>query len=188
MYNKENTNNSSLNGSPLGDGGGTIEMRLWDYIDGASQESSVVEKLIEENTEWRTKYNELLEVQSLIRSTELEQPSLRFTKNVMEEIARLQIAPATKKYINTKIIWGIAAFFLTVILGFLAYGFSQINWSSASSNSSPIGVDLSQLDYGAMFNNTFVNAFMMMNVVLGLMLLDRYLNMKRKKLVEGRQF
>jgi hypothetical protein len=32
-----------------------------------------------------------------------------------------------------------------------------------------------------MFNNTFVNAFMMANVLLGLMLLDRYLSNKRKQ-------
>jgi hypothetical protein len=43
------------------------------------------------------------------------------------------------------------------------------------------------VDYSRMFNNSFVNLFMMANVVLGLMLLDRYLHMKRKKLREGHQ-
>jgi len=41
------------------------------------------------------------------------------------------------------------------------------------------------VDYGRMFNNTFVNAFMMLNVVLGLMLFDRYLNSRRKKWMEA---
>jgi regulatory protein YycI of two-component signal transduction system YycFG len=35
-----------------------------------------------------------------------------------------------------------------------------------------------------MFNNTFVNVFMMLNVVLGLMLLDRYLDRKKKELMK----
>jgi hypothetical protein len=35
-----------------------------------------------------------------------------------------------------------------------------------------------------MFNNDWVNAFMMINVVLGLFLLDRFLANKRKKFTE----
>jgi hypothetical protein len=160
-----------------------MESRLWDYIDGTSQEASAIEKLIAEHSEWRAKYAELLDVHGLMQASELEEPSLRFTKDVMEEIARLQITPAAKKYINTKIIWGIAAFFITVIVSFLVYGFSQVNWSSGNSGSSPVGIDFTSVDYSGMFNNTFVNFFMMLNVILGLLLLDRFLNMKRKKLM-----
>ncbi|MDQ3278097.1 MAG: hypothetical protein M3Q06_07210 [Bacteroidota bacterium] len=160
-----------------------MESRLWDYIDGSSREASTIKKLIAENIAWRTKYAELLDIHSLVQGTELEEPSLRFTKDVMEEIARLQITPAAKKYINTKIIWGIAAFFITIIVGFLGYGFSQVNWSSSSSSNTAMGIDFASVDYSRMFGNSFVNLFMMLNVVLGLMLLDRYLSMKRKKLM-----
>src|SRR5690349_8004057 len=105
MYSDENINDSSLNGAPVGDEG--MEARLWAYIDGLSEEASLIEKLVAENREWKEKYAELLDVHQLMGATELEEPSLRFTKNVMEEIARYQIAPATKEYINKKIIWGI---------------------------------------------------------------------------------
>lgn len=161
-----------------------MEFRLWEYIDGISEEPSVIEKLIAENAEWRNKYAELLEVHRMVLSTELEEPSLRFTKNVMEEIARLQITPAAKKYINEKIIWGIAAFFITVIVSFLVYGLSQLTLTGGGSSGQLN--DLTSVDYSKLFNNTFVNIFMMLNVVLGLMLLDRYLHMKRKKLIESR--
>jgi hypothetical protein len=164
-----------------------MEIRIWEYIDGVSEETTVIEKLIAENREWKAKYAELLDVHSLMQEAELEEPSLRFTKNVMEQIAKLQIAPATKKYINTKIIWGIAAFFITVITGFLIYGFYQVDWSDGNS-SSPVGIDFTGINYSPMFNNTFVNLFMMLNIVLGLMLLDRFLNMKRKKRLESRHF
>lgn len=165
-----------------------MELRLWEYIDGISDEPSAIEQLIAENAEWRAKYAELLDISQMLKASELEQPSLRFTRNVMDEIARLQIAPATKEYINKKIIWGIGTFFITVIVGFLIYGLSQVDWSTGSSNSSPLGIDFTSVDYSRMFNNSFVNLFMMLNVVLGLMLLDRYLNMKRKKLMEGQRF
>lgn len=160
-----------------------MESRLWDYIDGTSAEASAIEKLIAENSAWRAKYAELLDIHSLVQATDLEEPSLRFTKNVMEEIARLQISPAAKKYINTRIIWGIAAFFITAIVGFLVYGFSQVDWSSGSGSGSTAGIDFTSVDYSRMFNNSFVNLFMMINVILGLMLLDRYLSWKRKKLM-----
>ena len=163
-----------------------IESRLWDYIDGNGDiaERSAIEKLIQENKEWKEKYNELLEVHQLIGSTDLDEPSLRFTKNVMEEIAKYQIAPAAKEYINKKIIWGIAAFFITLIVSFFLYGISQVNWSEGSTGSG-LGIDFSKVDYSRMFNNTYMNVFMMANVVLGLMLFDRYLSNKNKKLKEA---
>lgn len=157
-----------------------IDERLWNYLDGISSdnEKTTIEKLLESDSEWKMKYHELLEVHQLISSSELEEPSLRFTKNVMEEIAKYHIAPATKSYINKKIIWGISFFFLALIIGFLIYGFGQIDWTAK--NDSTLPVDLSKFDISRFFDNTWVNVFMMINIVLGLFLLDNYLSNKRK--------
>jgi hypothetical protein len=173
--------NNDIRNSPLGDGG--IEQRLWSYIDGIDtrEERSSVEELLQNNLDWKNKYRELLEVHELMKSVELDQPSLRFTKNVMEEIAKYHIAPATKNYINKKIIWGIAAFFFTLIAGFLVYGFGQVDWSATDDSNTQLPIDFSQVDYSKFFNSNFVNAFMMVNVLLGLVLLDRILANKRKK-------
>ncbi|MBL7743579.1 MAG: hypothetical protein JNN00_08930 [Chitinophagaceae bacterium] len=158
-----------------------MEERLWSYIDGAvdAAERTVIEKLLQENAEWKAKYHELLEVNSLLQSSELEEPSMRFTKNVMEEIAKTHIAPATRTYINKNIIRGIFIFFITLLVAFLAYGFGQIDWTAKGDTNIP--VDLSKVDYSKFFNNTYLNVFMMINVVLGLFLLDRYLANKRKE-------
>lgn len=158
-----------------------MEFRLWSYIDGlgSAAERSAIMQLLNEHAAWREKYKELLEVHHSLTETELEQPSMRFTQNLMEEIARLQIAPATRKYINNKIIYGITAFFFTLIIGFLGYGFSQLDWSGGGSGKIG-GIDFSQVDYSRMFNNSFVNSFMMINIILGLMLLDRYLGQRKK--------
>ncbi|SHE85995.1 hypothetical protein [Flavisolibacter ginsengisoli] len=163
-----------------------IEVKLWEYIDGLAKadEMSAIEKLVQENAEWKAKYQELLEVHESLNLVELEQPSLRFTKNVMEEIARLQIAPAAKQYINSKIIWGIGGFFITVIVSFLVYGLAQIDWSTSQSVNTGVLDKITDADYTKVFNNTFVNVFIMLNVVLGLMLFDRYLNDKKKKLMK----
>lgn len=163
-----------------------MELRLWEFIDGFSlpEEKSRIEKLIRDKGDWNAKYKQLLEIHQLVENSELEEPSMRFTRNVMEGIAKLHIAPATKTYINNKIIWGIGIFFITVIVGFLVYGISQINWSESQETNNSNGIDFTKVNYSVLFNNTYLNIFMMMNVILGLMLLDRFLSAKRKKFIE----
>ncbi len=157
-----------------------MEERLWDYIDGVSslEEKNLVGKLLATDAVWKSKYQELLQVNELLQSSELESPSMRFSKNVMEEIAKLHIAPATKTYINKKIIWGISFFFIALIVGFLIYGFAQMQWTIGQDNS--LVKNLNKFDFSKIFSNPWVNAFMMVNVVLGLLLLDNYLGKKRK--------
>lgn len=164
---------------PLGDD--AMQTRLWDYIDGLSEpnESIAVQKLIAENAEWLAKYHELLEVHQVISATELDAPSMRFTKNVMDEIAKNHIAPATKNYINLNIIRSIAFFLVTLIAGFVIYCFAQIDWTSG--NTTTTGINLPSIDYTKIFNNTFVNIFMMLNIILGLLFLDRYLTKNKKQ-------
>jgi hypothetical protein len=158
-----------------------LEERLWNYIDGtaAAEEKTVIEKLLETDTAWKQKYHELLEVNNLLRSSELETPSMRFSKNVMEEIAKLHIAPATKTYINKKIIWGLGFFFIALFVGFLIYGFGQMDFNSGQETT--LSKNLEKIDFSKFFSNTWVNAFMMINVVLGLFLLDNFLTNKRKE-------
>ena len=170
----------------------SIEERLWDYIDGLAvpEEKSAIEQLIDSNIEWRNKYHELLEVHQLMsKSLELDEPSMRFTQNVMEDIAKYQIAPAAQSYINKRIIRGIFAFFLLTIAGFLIYGFGQMNWSGGGSGSTtlPFNIDANRInsfDFSKLFNSTYTSIFVMVNAVLGLVMLDMYLGKKKKQLQE----
>jgi hypothetical protein len=165
----------------------TMEDRLWDFIDGLSSpaEKSAIETLIAENVEWQRKYKELLNVHQLMVGSELEEPSMRFTRNVMEEIARHQVAPATKTYINKNIIRGIGAFFLSLIAGLLVYFFATVKLPSGGSTSSqPVKLPsvhleaLDKVDYGKLSGNLPVTLFMLITVVMGLVLLDLYLRRK----------
>jgi hypothetical protein len=160
-----------------------MEERLWEYIDGVATatEKTVIEQLLANDKDWRSKYHELLEVQQLMTSSELEEPSMRFTRNVMDEIAKLQIAPAAKTYINKNIIRGIAIAFVTMIIGFLIYGVGQVVWTEGDSKEI---IDFSKIYLTKFFNNTYMNVFMMINVILGLFLLDRYLANKRKQFTD----
>jgi hypothetical protein len=158
-----------------------MEERLWNYIDGncSVNERSVINDLVAKDAAWKLKYQELLEVNELLLSSDLEAPSMRFTKNVMEEIGKLQIAPAARAYINKKVIWGLGFFFIAMIIGFLVYGLGQMDLTTGESNT--FASKLGQVDISKFFSNTWVNAFMMVNVVLGLFLFDSFLNDKRKE-------
>ena len=167
-----------------------IEDRLWDYIDGSCTEAekSAVEQLIATQQAWRAQYQALLDVhQAVHQSLELEAPSMRFSQNVMEEIARYQIAPATKTYINKKIIYGVAFFFLFLMAGVFIYSLSQVNWSASGSGVTGNFIDRymsTKIDWNSFFTNTWMTVFMLVTVVLSLILLDMYLGRKRQKLIK----
>ena len=158
-----------------------MEERLWSYVDGVSsgEEHLFIEQMIATNQEWKAKYQELLELQDLLsHRLELDEPSMRFTQNIMEAISKHQIAPAARSYFNKRIIWGIAGFFICTIIGFLIAGLAQINWSAASTDNST-GINLNKIDFSKFYNSTFTTVFMMINVILGLVLLDMYLRRPR---------
>jgi hypothetical protein len=164
-----------------------IEEQLWSYIDGSASaaEKVFVEKMLASHDEWKAKYKEQLELhQLLMNETELEQPPLRFTKNVMEQVAGVQPKAATSTYINKNIIRSIAAFFIITIGSLLIYSFSQINWAASGSNSTLIPYDLKDIqlpkfEIAKLFNSTVLYSLLMVTVVLGLMLFDGFLRRKK---------
>jgi hypothetical protein len=165
-----------------------MEDRLWDYIDGFSSpaERSAIDELLATNRQWQEKYSELLNIHRLLDASELDAPSMRFTRNVMEEIARFQVAPATKTYINKNIIRSIGAFFLALILGFTTYIIAQMKWTGATTTGRPIinpnlGLDkLNTVDLSKAINPAYVTVFMLIAVVMGFVLLDIYLQRKKQ--------
>jgi hypothetical protein len=161
-----------------------IEQHIWDYIDGLStpEEKQMVEHLLQTNQQWMAVYDELKGFNEMIGSSDIiDQPSLRFTKNVMEEVARHKVAPPASSYINKKIIHGIAAFFILSIIGFVLYAISFIDMSAPGSIKLPdSGIDRLNIDWSKYFNSTVMNVFLLLDVVAGLMLLDRYLRRKKE--------
>jgi hypothetical protein len=160
----------------------SIEVRLWAYIDGNSDaaENEAVSALIAYDPMWSAHYEALLDLNAaILNGLELEQPPVRFTKNVMELVADVKIAPAINGYINPSIIKGIAAFFVISIVLVLGYCVSTINWhNTASALRLP---DIQLPDMSRQYNNMFINIAIGVNVVLGLLLADMMLRKRDKK-------
>ena len=160
-----------------------IEMMLWEYMDGACSEADRqrISLLIERDDVWKQKYGELLALQAEItNSLQSEQPSLRFTKNVMEAVANVKVAPATKQYINKNIIRGIAAFFIITITTLLGYALATANWSAGSTDTLS-KLNLNKINFSNYFNSSTLNIIIAVNVALGLVLLDSFLRRKSTK-------
>ena len=101
----------------------TIEQQLWDYIDGNLDEiqRKIIEEKIESDATVKLQYEELLNLNFAFSEMELDEPSMSFTRNVMESVA-LEPAPISlKTKVDTRIIFSIGGFFVISILTLLGY-------------------------------------------------------------------
>jgi len=64
---------------------------LWQYTDGtcSEEERQVVEKALAEDAEWQQAFQATQQVDKLLQERELEEPSMRFTQNVMDKLPQL---------------------------------------------------------------------------------------------------
>ena len=165
-----------------------MEKMIWEYLDGLCSPAvrEMVNRHLAEDPEWKMKYNELMSIHHLLQKEELDMPSLRFTKNVMEEIAKYQVAPATRNYVNKNVIRGITAFFLIMIGGFFIYFVVQIHWISSPSNHVfPNSLDAGKMNWNKLLNNSYINILMGISAMLGLVLVDRFIRRKKNEELSG---
>jgi hypothetical protein len=158
---------------PLGE---EDEVLLWAYIDGdlPVSEKIAIEKLVTQNNSWALRYKEFFELHRLLHASEMEAPSLRFSKNVMEEIGASKVATAVKDYIDKRLIWCISGALLILIIGLFCYGMLVASGSKTGSYEY-MGSYLKEINYSAVFDRDFIHIFMMLNVMGALVLADRFL-------------
>ena len=101
---------------------------------------------------------------------ETEQPSMRFTKNVMDAIDGLHVAPPVKLYVNPWIVKGIPALFIVTILILTAYIFTTADKVSYTSSTG----------YLSTVNSKGLTFMLFINVLLLLVFIERLLNGKSR--------
>lgn len=154
----------------------TIEQQLWDYIDGNldGTQAKAIEQKIESDVEIKAQYEEFLNLNLAFNQLELDEPSMSFTRNVMESVA-LEPAPvALKTKVNSAIIYSIGGFFmlsLSAILGFVLYQ------ADISFKDFDFGTTF-KLNIDQYFTPTMLYAFLFADLVIGLVFLDYFLRKK----------
>lgn len=161
-----------------------IEEKLWDYIDGScsAEEQTTIRLLIDTDPAYKLKHDELLQLNSEFFAMELDEPPMAFNYRVMEAIRSEKAQQPLKAAINKRIVWGIGAFFLISILVIVVLAVDSVNWSSLNGSAYHLpGIEIPQLkNY---FGAPVIKAFVFLDIVLSLFLLDNYLRRK----ISGKQ-
>lgn len=155
-----------------------IALQIWNYLDGLcdDEERISIQTHIAIDPVWQQKFREINAIHTELKTTlETEQPSMRFSKNVLDTIAIADVAPAMKKYINYNIIKGIAAFFLITITGMLTLAVMNAKWDTSD-------IPTPKWDHFHMhfhLNSSIINLAIGISIVLSLILIDAIFNKNR---------
>lgn len=104
----------------------TIEEQLWNYIDGncTPVEQLEIEAKLAVNVQYYSMYQELLKVNEELNALDFEEPSMSFTRNVMEKV-KVELKPvALKTKVDNRIIYSIGAFFVFALSSIFVYAFA----------------------------------------------------------------
>jgi hypothetical protein len=155
----------------------TIEEQIWDYIDGGCDAAERIEiaAKIDSDPIYRSTYEELSQVHEMIASEPLNEPSMSFTRNVMEKV-QLEVAPVSlKTKVDSKIIYSISGFFLLSILAIFIYAIVNSSTSVPEFNLPEMHIDIDVTRYVTPLS---VKVFLFVDLILALMYFDRLLRRK----------
>lgn len=150
-----------------------IEERLWEFIDGtcSADEKISIEKLLQADPAVKQLYEEFLSMSNSLKAKELEEPSMRFTQNVMDRIALESSPKPLVTKIDKRIINIISGFFILTLGALVIYSLTQINVGGRSWDFS---FNMPQLNWSAYFGSAFIQGAMVIFVIIGLFAVDRY--------------
>ncbi|MDO8993484.1 MAG: hypothetical protein Q7U83_10490 [Daejeonella sp.] len=153
-----------------------IEQRIWDYLDGTGtlQERELTERLIKTDPVYQQVYQECKSFNSLVSAADQDEPTMGFTRNVMERINLEPVHSSLKSLIDKRIVFGIAAFFLFTITALLGVLFYQIDWSQHISSGMQ-NYQIPEIDISKYLNTTLINIFFFADIIAGLYLFDGFL-------------
>ena len=157
----------------------TIEEQLWNYIDGnctPEEQAEIAVKLTVDH-HYYTTYQELLKVNDELNKLDFEEPSMSFTRNVMEKV-NLELKPvALKTKVDNRIIYSIGGFFTLVLVSIFVYALATSNFDYK--------LDLPKMSYsfepGKYINHTSLQIFLFFDVVLALIYLDGVLRKRNEQ-------
>ena len=156
-----------------------IEQRIWDYLDETctEQEHQQIAKLIDSDPTYKAFYEEAQLMNADFMLMDTDEPSMSFTRNVMEKVKAEPIPGSLKSVIDKRIIYGIAGFFIISLVAVLAYALLNVNWSTESQTAIP-KLQIPTVNYSAYLSGGVIKSFVFFDIVIGLFFLDSFLQKK----------
>lgn len=152
----------------------TIEEEIWEYIDGVCDPAQCLElkAKIDSDPLYHKTYAELMQVHELISAEELDEPSMSFTRNVMEQV-NVEIAPvALKTKVDHRIIYAIGGFFILSILAIFIYAIMNSTYSMPEFKMPQWNFNMAM---SAEATSLSMKVFLFLDLVLALIYFDRYI-------------
>ncbi|MGF1923646.1 MAG: hypothetical protein ACQUHE_05670 [Bacteroidia bacterium] len=156
----------------------TIEEQLWNYIDGhcTPSEKLEIEAKLAVNIQYHSTYQELLKVNEELNKIDFEEPSMSFTRNVMEKVS-IELKPvALKTKVDQRIIYSIGFFFVFALAGIFVYALATSNLDYR--------FEFPKLDTGfdatKYINSSSILVFIFVDVVLASVYLDSALRKRSR--------
>ena len=154
----------------------SIEEQIWDYIDGglSGKEREAVAKKIADDNAYATVYIEMLELHQLMATVELDEPSMSFTRNIMDQV-NLETSPmALKTKVDKRIIYSLSAIFLVAIVSVSWFTMAYIQFPAFSLPSLHFNMNLEQF-----VSPLALQLFFFIDILLALLYLDRLYRSKK---------
>lgn len=156
------------------------EEQLWSYIDGFCNdvEKAEIEAKLAADDNFRQLYHQLLEVNDQLQMhLDIDEPSMSFTRNVMDKVQQ-EIAPVKlKTKVDSRIIYAIGGFFSVTLLGILIYAIAT---ATPDFKVTLPSINL-ESKFDGLMNTTTIGIFLFLNAVLLLIYLDFFFRKGMKK-------
>jgi hypothetical protein len=157
----------------------TQEEQLWNYIDGncSEMDREAIEARLATDMLFNNLYQQLLDLNQIIaEETEIDEPSMSFTRNVMDKV-QTEIAPVKlRTRVDSRIIYAIGGFFSITLLSILVYAFAVTDFTLGKVVQFDFDADIDKL-----IDPTVMMVFLFVNAGLLLVYLDFYLRKGLKK-------
>lgn len=160
----------------------TLDEKIWDYLEGfaTDQESQELESLLKQDAGVRKRFDEIKNMESYLNLIDLEEPSMSFTANVMQQVYSEK---TVKVHVNNWVILSIAGLFVLTFLICLLSAVYSVNWNIESSDN--LILQSTWLNKTEILSGTYkylFYLFIMIDFAVLLKLIDNYLNRKRLNL------
>lgn len=156
-----------------------IEVQLWEYIDGVCDSTARerISQLIATDDAWKQQYTVLMAFHSEMERIEPGHPSMRFTRNVMEQIAKNSLATPASTYINKWVVWSIASVMALLLGSAITYALMRVDW--------PEKVPNGLFSQSRFSSGDYITYIIMAHALVCVLIADTLLRRKRKRVLEN---
>jgi hypothetical protein len=145
-----------------------LEEQIWDFIDGnlSESESQKIQHLINSDQEVERMYKNFLSFNVFTTNMDLEEPSMSFTRNVMDDVATIPAPVLLKTKVDNRVIYGIAAFFGIALIAVFVFAIYK-----SSGEKSSLQFDFS-INTDFFENKILLSTFLAADLIIAMLFID----------------